>query len=170
MKWILLTLVVTASLLTGCSKQAENSDKSVKTTQDKASVDVKKIGKNTLLSWKGKYPTNQGQNIFDELDLKPILSSMLTEKIFKKIYTEFTLETPIRIIDNHLLIFRGMPHDASSFNAMIAINIDNGEMSVYWFDGKVSLFFSKNHITITDRILFEFISTHNMDFREFYNY
>jgi hypothetical protein len=93
-----------------------------------------------LKEWVGKYPTDQDKKpvrrFFALPEVQGPLQKLLDQKDLQRLTKEYSVETPIELIDNYLVIHVCKPHDCDGENATLAINIDDGAIHVGIWDGK----------------------------------
>jgi hypothetical protein len=93
-----------------------------------------------LKTWVGKYPTDSDtkpvRRFFALPEVRDPLQKLLDQKDLQRLTKEYSVETPIELIDNYLVIHVCKPHDCDGENATLAINMDNGAIHVGIWDGK----------------------------------
>ncbi|MGH7238824.1 MAG: hypothetical protein ACREHG_02030 [Candidatus Saccharimonadales bacterium] len=99
-------------------------------TQGMSSVDLSE-----LRDWAGRYPTHSfgddtKQNFFKVPQIERRLRYALSESEYEKVASKYSVESPIELIGNYLLISRCKPHMCGSERALVAVGLNNGYLFV----------------------------------------
>lgn len=85
-----------------------------------------------LEEWAGRYPTQSfgnrnKSNFFAVPQIERRLQHILSKADFKNVTIEYTVEIPIELLENYLLIYRCRPHECGE-NASIAVGLRDGSI------------------------------------------
>jgi hypothetical protein len=124
-----------------------------------------------LKTWVGKYPTDEEskppKNLFHLPEIQNSLKKLLGKTDYKHLTEELSVETPIQIIRNFLVVKVCYPHCCPCDNAMLVINLDDTAFHAGFYERTDKQKFNTrwfsstgDHLELPKEVLDIFLQTH----------